>query len=119
MMYTIIKCLDGKFYCEGRVQDGIERWEELTLRKAIGSMQVFADVGNHDKEFTEKSITFKKVMRIDKSEIHLVDWNPYEKDEDTTLFYDPQIIASLFLAVMEGDLTALDPLADYLKDLVN
>lgn len=48
-MYTIIKGTDGKFHCEGRIQDGTERWTEDDLETAIKSMKRHAEIMNGTK----------------------------------------------------------------------
>lgn len=47
-MYTII-VKDGKYHCEGKVQDGTERWTEDTLEAAVKSMKTHAKVMNGTK----------------------------------------------------------------------
>ncbi len=46
-MYQVTQLQAGGFTCWGMVQDGSERWEERTLKKAVDSMIVFAKVMNH------------------------------------------------------------------------
>lgn len=61
-MYTIIE-ENGKFVCEGRLQDGTERWTKDTLDEAVESLKRFADVMNHDKNLKRKHITFLKPIQ--------------------------------------------------------
>ena len=63
MMYTIIKGLDGKFHCEGKLQDSTERWTKPTMIQAIASMRQFAWHGNHDKDFNVNRIEFLEEKR--------------------------------------------------------
>ena len=64
MMYTIIKGLDGKFHCEGRLQDSTERWwTKPTMIQAIASMRQFAWYGNHDKDLNVNQIEFLEEKR--------------------------------------------------------
>jgi hypothetical protein len=45
-MYWITAMRDGTFWCEGRVQDGTERWSKPTRKRAVQSMIKFARVMN-------------------------------------------------------------------------
>jgi hypothetical protein len=56
-VYTIIRGLDGKIRCEGRLQDSTERWTSLDVESAIKSMKDFAKHGNGMK-IKRKDISF-------------------------------------------------------------
>ncbi len=56
-MYRIFKHPDGTFHCEGKIQDGTERWTEATLEGAIRSMRKHALVLNGVK-ITKRDIEF-------------------------------------------------------------
>src|SRR5262245_38202406 len=58
-MYTITELVNGKWLCEGRLQDSTERWEEATWLKAVESMVLFARTGN-GAYITKADITFRK-----------------------------------------------------------
>jgi len=75
-MYVIIKGEDGKFHCQGRVQDGTERWTEATLDAAVASMKQFARTANHDK-IKKKHIQFPQTAQVVKTEC--VPWDPFGK----------------------------------------
>lgn len=62
-MYTIVRLLNGKFYCQGRLQDSTERWEEQTMPAAIASMKTFMKHGNGEKNPSVKMITFLEEQR--------------------------------------------------------
>ncbi len=47
-MYRIIYGRDGKYHCEGRLQDGTERWTNDTLDEAVDSLKKFARTMNGD-----------------------------------------------------------------------
>jgi hypothetical protein len=49
MMYAIYKKADGEYACEGKVQDGTERWTEKTLEAAVKSMKRHAKFMNGTK----------------------------------------------------------------------
>ncbi len=72
-MYTIIKGLDGKYHCHGRLQDSTERWTEDTLKKAIKSMKVHAKMGNHTK-IKKRDITYLQEAPVTKMEY--IPWQP-------------------------------------------
>ena len=56
-MYCITAMLDGTYWCEGRVQDGTERWPKPTRKEATQSMIQFARVMN-GMYITKKDITY-------------------------------------------------------------
>ncbi len=45
-MYRIIKKANGTYAVEATIQDGVERWEEGTLKSAIKSLKKAAPVLN-------------------------------------------------------------------------
>jgi len=77
-MYIIIE-KDGKYYCEGRLQDGTERWEESTLREAIKSMIQFAEVSNGMK-IKKRDIQFLRPVQVVKTETQYVRFKPSNYD---------------------------------------
>ncbi len=72
-MYTIFKGHDGKFHCQGRLQDGTERWVKDTLEEAIKSMKSFAKFGNGTK-IKKKDIQFLQLVQV--VEEKWVEWRP-------------------------------------------
>lgn len=76
-MYTIIRGLDGKFYCQGKLQDSTERWEEADLEAAIKSMKRFAKTMNGEKKLKKKGILFLQEQAV--IETKLVPWNLLEE----------------------------------------
>lgn len=56
-MYTIYRMQDGTYHCEGRLQDGTERWISSSLESAIESMKKFAKTMNGTK-LKKKGIVF-------------------------------------------------------------
>jgi hypothetical protein len=69
-MYTIFKT-DGTFHCEGRLQDGTERWTKPTLEEAIKSMKHFAKVMNGMK------IKKKDIQFFESKEVVERKWVPF------------------------------------------
>lgn len=72
-MYTIILKLDGSYACEGRLQDGTERWIEKDVRSAIKSMKQFAKVMNGAK-IKKKDIKFYQCRPV--NQVEIVPWQP-------------------------------------------
>ena len=62
-MYTIYCKDDGTFACEGRLQDGTERWTEATLKKAVDSLKQFAKAMNGTK-IARKDIAVMKSIQV-------------------------------------------------------
>jgi hypothetical protein len=48
-MYTITDMGNGQFWCEGKLQDGTERWVKSSLEEAVQSMKTFAKTMNGTK----------------------------------------------------------------------
>ena len=117
-MYWITKLLNGKFYCEGRVQDGTERWEEPTLEKAVKSMKVFAKMCNRDKRLGVKDIRFFQICKVGEEDTTIRDWCPefVEKKETILSTEDHVTISSLFLSILGGDASAACALVDKLEE---
>ncbi len=63
-MYTIIDLGNGQFRCEGRIQDGTERWTENSLEAAISSMKSFAKTMNGEKKLKKKNITYLRPIQV-------------------------------------------------------
>lgn len=74
-MYTIILGLDGKYHCEGMLQDSTERWSHDTLDEAVKSMKDFAKHGNHDN-IKKKDITFLRVAPVTEPLYRYEEWKP-------------------------------------------
>ena len=72
-MYTIYNLASGRFECEGRLQDGTERWQCDSLVEAIRSMKKFALAANHTKIKT-KDIRFLRPEKF--SDVRWVPWKP-------------------------------------------
>lgn len=66
-MYTIIELGNGKYRCEGKLQDSTERWDEDSLEEAIKSMKEFAKFGNGVK-IKKKDIVFLRAVQVVKTE---------------------------------------------------
>lgn len=66
-MYKIGLGLDGIYYCEGKLQDGTERWEEKTFQAAIKSMKAFAKAANGTK-IKKRQISYFREVTVTKSE---------------------------------------------------
>ena len=75
-MYTIVKGMDGRFHCQGRLQDGAERWIKDTLDEAVASMKKFARVLNGTK-IKKKDITF--LQERPAAGVECVPWDPWRK----------------------------------------
>lgn len=73
-MYTIIKCVDGKFRCQFRLQDSTEHYEEDTLKAAVKHAKKFAKNCNGVK-IKKKDITFMQEQPT--QEIKLIPWTPW------------------------------------------
>lgn len=70
-MYTIFKGTDGKFHCEGRLQDGTERWTKDTLDEAVESLKQFAETMNGAKgphRLKRKHISYYESVQVVKTE---------------------------------------------------
>lgn len=70
MVYTIYLLDDGTCQCEGKIQDGTERWTDISLESAIEHMKRFAervngtkikkkDIKYYRKEFVYNYVEFK------------------------------------------------------------
>lgn len=70
-MYSITETLDGRWYCEGRVQDGTEQWYKPTRAEAVKSMKLFAKWGNWE-EITVKQITFLRQVKVTRTTVETV-----------------------------------------------
>lgn len=62
-MYTIFQLADGTYECQGKLQDGTERWSEPTLEAAIKTMKNFAKVMNGTK-LKKKNIVFYRAEPV-------------------------------------------------------
>lgn len=62
-MYWVTLMMDGRFYCEGRLQDGTERWYKTTEAEAVKSMKEFAKVMNNTK-LKRKDIDFLREVPV-------------------------------------------------------
>ena len=71
-MYTIVKLMNGKYYCMFRLQDGTERFYEDTLDAAVKHAKNFAKVCNGTK-ITRKDITF--LIEKEKYDTEWVPWD--------------------------------------------
>lgn len=74
-MYTITQLEDGTFWCEGRLQDGTERWSEASLDAAIKSMKTFAKVMNGTK-IKKKDIEFYRREPVNQPTYKYVQFKP-------------------------------------------
>lgn len=70
-MYTIILGKDGKYHCEGRIQDGTERWVCDSLEDAVKKMKCHAKIMNGTK-IKKKHIVFlrERTVPVDYEEWH-------------------------------------------------
>lgn len=73
-MYTIYQMPDGTYSCEGRLQDGTERWTKPTLEEAIKSMKGFARTMNNTK-LKKRQITYLRPVQVVKQEYE--PFNPF------------------------------------------
>ena len=63
-MYGITRGLDGRFYCACRIQDGVERWVERTLKEAKRSVKRAAKILN-GMQIKKRDIELFKEIRVD------------------------------------------------------
>lgn len=76
-MYSITLCLDGKYYCMGRMQGDTQRWTETDLATAIKSMKEFAKTCNSGAIIKKKDIDFLREIVVQQTQC--VHWNPNAK----------------------------------------
>lgn len=74
-MYTITKCLDGKFFCECIIQDGTERWLKQDIDEAVNSMKRAAEILNGAK-IKKRDISFRQQREILETTIEYIPWIP-------------------------------------------